>query len=101
MKRAAIVAGGVIVLALLLTGPVAIVLVTRSGDDKPARQRITRVRVAEVPTDVVATGGQLWVSSARERRLVSVYDTDPPTIAGSAPLSTPPLRPPAHPTAAW
>ena len=46
-----------------------------------------------MPTDIVTpTGGQLWISSARERRLVSVYDDDPPTIADSTPTSSPPLR---------
>ncbi len=92
MRRPATIAGGVLVLVLLLTGPAALVLLGRPDEGQPARQSVDTVHVAQVPTDIVATLGQLWVSSARERRLVSIYDADPPAVADSAPLGAPPLR---------
>ena len=90
--RVATIVAGVALLVALLTGPAAIVLLGRPDHAQPAPGTVDSVQVAQVPTDIVATLGQLWVSSARERRLVSVYDADPPTVADSTPLDSPPLR---------
>jgi virginiamycin B lyase len=61
----------------------------------------TELRVGELPTDLAVSDGQVWVASARERRVVSVLDADPPIVTSSQRTSSPPLQLAADARSVW
>jgi DNA-binding beta-propeller fold protein YncE len=71
----------ILVLAALLVGPAAVVLV-RSETSAPPSTVVQSLRVAPFPTDVAAAGGRAWVTSAGAGNLVELVDVvDPAAIA--------------------
>ena len=74
----------VVLLALLLAGPAAVVFATR-GEDPPAGAGVdvTEVKVPGAPTDIALAQGRAWVPAAGSGKLTMIEGGASPAVKGA------------------
>jgi YVTN family beta-propeller protein len=77
LRRRAILGG---VLALLLVGPAAAVLLVDEDSAPAPTVRVEEVRVGSLPTDIAVAQGRAWVPSAGSDELVAIDDRAQPAL---------------------
>jgi streptogramin lyase len=89
LGRRALVGG---LLAALLVGPAAAVLLTDEASSPAPSVRVEEVKVGSLPTDIAVAQGRAWVPSAGSDELVAINDQARPSRDATYHASTGALR---------